>query len=149
MDILVKVSGDLIHEEKFYDWLSSIINHPDGLFILCGGGSEITEAFKRKNIPYEFGPCGREIKSEEGRRLAWKILELQEQHVWHVLQKKGIKANILLPVLVTMESKIFHVNGDNYAIALYPNFDKIYIATLKGRTKSFPENLNKLEVVYL
>jgi len=148
MEILVKVSGDVIKKEEFYNWLTCIANPLNRIFILCGGGSSITNALKEGGIPYEFGPQGREIKSLEGKRLALKILQKQKFFVERKLREKHIIATVLIPV-IKITNKICHINGDSYAIALYPNFDKIYIITLKERTKFFPENLNKIKVVYL
>lgn len=148
MDILVKVSGTLIKDERFYNWLLSILSPVNNLFVLCGGGDSITEALKKENIPYEFRPQGREINSTRGKHLAKQILEEEKIFVERKLQEKGINVCVFIPV-VEIGGKIYHINGDSYAIALYPNFDKIYIVTLKERKKSFPENLNKIEVVYL
>ncbi|MDO8601137.1 MAG: hypothetical protein Q7R46_00475 [bacterium] len=148
MDILVKVSGSLIEDERFYHWLLTIFNLADNLFILCGGGDSITEALKSEKIPYEFGPQGREIHSLRGKYLAKQALKEEEVFVRNKLQEKGISARIFLPMR-DIGDKICHINGDIYAIALYPNFDKVYIVTLKGRKKSFPEYLNKIEIVYL
>lgn len=147
MDILVKVSGSLVEDERFYDWLSPISSPFNSLFVLCGGGELITKALKEEE--YDFGPQGREIKSLEGKRLALQILQQQKILVEEKLQERGIKAKVDIPVK-KFGDKICFINGDIYAaIALYPNFGKIYIVTLKGRTKSFPENLNKIEVVHL
>ncbi len=148
MDILVKVSGSLVKDDKFYDWLLTIADDLNELFILCGGGDSITEILKKEGIPYEFGPGGREIKSAKGKRLAKQVLEEEKIFVEKKLWKKGIDATVFIPVL-QIGDRICHINGDSLAVALYPNFDKIYIVTLEGRTKSFPENLSKIEVVYL
>ena len=64
------------------------------------------------------------------------------------LQEIGIEAAVLIPV-VKVGGKILHINGDSYALALYSNFGKTYFVTLKGRTKSFSPELNRIEVVYL
>lgn len=154
MDILIKVSGSLLADKRFYEWLPSKIKPSDRLFILCGGGEEITKLLNEQNIPFEFGPQGREIKSEEGRYLAGELLGKLKSFVEEKLRKKGIKANVFTPVIKMKgeksgEVKICHINGDKLAEALYPNFDKIYIVTLSGRTKLFPENLIRMEVIYL
>jgi len=148
MDVLVKISGDLIGEEKLYKWLLSISNSFNRLFILCGGGSSIAKILKEEGISYRFGPQGREIQSLEGKRLAKQILEKEKDFVKRRLEEKGINATVFIPV-IEIGDTIWHINGDSYAMALYPNFDRIYIVTLKGRTKSFSKNLNKIEVVYL
>ena len=148
MDILVKVSGSLTRDKKFYTWLAAIYSSFDNLFIICGGGEPITKILEDNNIPFKFGPQGREIQSLEGRRLAQQVLEGEMAFVERKLQEIKIKAVVLIPE-VKVNGKILHINGDNYALALYSNFDKTYFITKEGRTKSFPENLNKIEVVYL
>lgn len=154
MDILVKVSGDLLIDKRFLDWLSYNISPSDRLFLLLGGGTKITKVLREKNIPFEFGPQGREIGSEEGRSLSKEVLQKLRALVKQKLRGVGIKANVLIPVIKIKgeksgDIKICHVNGDTFAQALYPSFDKIFIITLKGRKKSFPENLTKIEVVFL
>jgi len=148
MDILVKVSGDLEDQDCFYDWLASISKPRNRLFILCGGGTLITSVLERYGIPYEFGPAGREIKSVKGRLLARFVLEGLKFMIDNKLHERRIKATVFAPFREIGDA-VYHMNGDNYALALYPNFDKIYIATIRGRTKTFPDNLKKIEVVYL
>ena len=148
MDILVKVSGDLENSEKFYEWLSSICKPEDKLFVLCGGGTLITQALERRDIPFKFGPGGREIESLEGRLLAQQVLEEAMLLTIKNLEKRGIKAVVDIPVK-EIGGKICHMNGDSYALALSANFDKIYMVTLEGRVKNLPKEFNKIEVVYL
>lgn len=148
MDILVKVSGDLANSEKFYNWLPSIARPLDKLFILCGGGTQITEVLKQNRIGFKFGPAGRKIKSQRGRHLAYEILQKQKAFVEEKLREKGIVAVVDIPVKKKGE-KIRHINGDSYVIAVYPNFGKIYVVTLKGKDKSFLEDFDKIEVIYL
>jgi len=148
MDILIKASGDVIDKEGFYDWLSSIASPSNRLFILCGGGTIITDALREKGIEYEFLPTGREIKEERGRLLAKELLEIQGASVEKRLQERGIEAIVFVPVK-ELGDKVCHMNGDAHATALYPSFDKIFIVTLKGRTKVFSDDLKKIEVVPL
>lgn len=142
MDILVKVSGSLLADKRFYEWLSSKINPLDRLFVLPGGGEKITELLNEKNIPFDFGPQGREIGSEEGGRLAGGLLDELKAFVEGKLRERGIKANVFSPVIKIKgeksgEVKICHINGDKLAEALYPNFEKIYIVTLKRKNQGF------------
>lgn len=148
MDILIKVSGDLVESNEFYDWLESINHFEDKLFVLCGGGTLITKELNYQRIPFEFGPAGREISSERGKFLAKRALESQASIIEARSKWKGLKVTVLAPSM-NLGDKICHLNGDKYLVALYPNFDKIYVVTLEGRTKAFPEELNRIEVVYL
>lgn len=146
-DILIKVSGDLIESEQFYDWLSTVKSGGGKIFIICGGGTAITEELENHRIPWDFGPMGREIHSQEGQQLSKTVLEKQMAFVQDKLHEKDINAVVLLP-FIEAQDRILHMNGDTYMEALYPNFDKIYVVTSKERTKSFP-GLERVEVVNL
>lgn len=148
MDVLVKVSGSLTRDEKFYAWLAEIYSPFDNLFVICGGGEPITKILEDNHIPFKFGPQGREIQSLEGRFLASQVLEGEMAFVEKRLKEMGIKAVVLIPV-IGAGGKIFHLNGDNYALALYSNFDKTYFVTKEGRVKSLPGELNRIEIIYL
>ena len=146
MNILVKVSGDLVDNEEFYNWLSFLDSSLNNLFILCGGGTKITNVLKEHSISFKFGPRGREIESLEGKKLAKQVLEEQKLYVERKLKERRIKAIVFIPV-IEVGGWIFHINGDELALALYPNFDKIFIVTIKTKAKSFP-NLSKIKVVH-
>ena len=148
MEILVKVSGDLQNSETFYKWLDSTVSHSNKLFILCGGGTAISEILEQHEITSKFGPSGREISSAKVKQLALEVLEKQKVDLKKNHQKRKIIANVFTPV-VKIDSKHLHLNGDNFATALYHNFDAVFIVTKKGRVKSFPKEFSKIEVVYL
>ena len=148
MKILVKVSGDLQVSETFYNWLESIGSSDHTLFILCGGGTAISEVLDKHKITSKFGPSGREINSYKGKKLALEVLEKQKTGLENNLRKRKIKASVFTPV-VKLNNKLLHLNVDNFATALCPNFDIVYIVTKRGRVKSFPKELYKVKVVYL
>lgn len=148
MEILVKVSGDLQNEETFYKWLDSVVSPSNKLFILCGGGTAISEILEQHEITSKFGPSGRKISSTKGKQVALEVLEKQKADLKKNLQKRKITASVFAPI-VKIDSKHLHLNGDNFAIALYHNFDAVFIVTKKGRVKSFPKEFSKVEVVYL
>lgn len=145
MKVLAKVTGSLIRDKRFYDWVS-ILSSFDRRFILCGGGDSITKALNERRISYTFGPRGREIPSLEGRLLAEQVLEEGRKFVEQKLREMGLHTVVLIPVnKITGE----HINGDNYALTLSLKFDKTYIVTLKGRDKSFLEDSPRIEAIYL
>ncbi len=111
------------------------------MFILCGGGTAIAQILERHGITSKFGPNGKEINSKAGRQVALQVLEKQKANVEKNLKQRKIIASVFTPVF-RMANKDFHLNGDNLATALYPNFDKIFIVTLKGRIKSFSKELS-------
>ena len=148
MDTLVKVSGSLVSDEDFYKWLLPISKQTDNLFIVCGGGAAISSVLEKVGIPYIFGPAGREIGSESGIIIARDVLEASRNRVHRELQHRGIRARVYIPV-VYMGGKICHLNGDDYVVALYPNFDQIYVVTRSERKKRFPKECGRIKVVKL
>lgn len=146
-DVLVKVSGDLVEDDDFYEWLASIDNFENRLFVLCGGGTLITEDLNYHGIPFEFGPGGREIASYRGKQLAKYALEKQKNIIEAKSKLKGLEISVIMP-FISVGDKLCHLNGDKYLMALYPSFDKIYVVTLKSRVKIFPEEFKKIEVIY-
>ena len=145
-NILVKVSGDLIDRDEFYDWFKSIISKAVNVVIICGGGSAISEELDRRGISYYFGPAGRKIASLEGIALAYQVLVKQKEIVEEKLRAKGINCQVDMPVVEIGDMKCL-VNGDDYAMTLYPNFDRVYIATLQGRIKKIPNGYARAEIV--
>ena len=143
--ILVKVSGDLVHNEDFFEWLKSFSTADSDITVLCGGGTAITEELEANDVPFEFGPAGRKILTERGINLAYEVLQRQREQFENELKNKRIEAKVAMPVIY-IGDMICHVNGDWYIRAVYPNFDKIYVATLTGRSKSF-DGFERIEVV--
>ena len=113
-NILVKVSGDLIDRDEFYDWFKSIISKAVNVVIICGGGSAISEELDRRGISYYFGPAGRKIASLEGIALAYQVLVKQKEIVEEKLRAKGINCQVDMPVVEIGDMKCL-VNGDDYA----------------------------------
>ncbi len=148
MKILIKVSGDLQNDSTFFEWLRSISKPSDNLYVLCGGGTAISQVLKEHGITSEFGPSGREISTEEGRQLALDVLKEQKTSLKKTLKKLKINASVFIPI-IKVDNEFFHLNGDTLATALYPNFDTIFIVTKKGRVKLFPKEFSKIEIVYL
>jgi hypothetical protein len=149
-NILVKVSGSLVKNQGFYDWLKSVHTSCDKWFILCGGGEQISKALKEKGISSVFRSQGREIESREGRWLARGVLMGERDHIEFMLDRLDIDvAEVLMPFKES-GGDVFHMNADKYALALSPGFDKVYIVAKKeGRSKYFPKKLKKIEVVYI
>lgn len=146
--LLVKVSGDLIESEPFYNWLTTLKTGNGHLFILCGGGTAITTQLEEHNIPYRFTATGREIDTAQGRIMAQNILEFQKKVVEKKLKDIGLTATVIIPS-IPVEGDALHMNGDSMAEALHPNFDKIYVVTTEDRVKTFPAQLSKIEVIHL
>lgn len=143
---LVKVSGDLVEGDSFYQWLNSVNNHGDYFLIIAGGGTAITQKLTEAGINWEFGENGREIKDNYGKKLAREVLMFQKAIVEDQVKKLAIDVDVIIPV-VDCAGEIIHVNGDEAAKNLSPYFSKTYVVTLNGRVKSLSNE--RTEVVYL
>lgn len=146
---LIKISGDLCKRHDVMDWIGNV--SMSYFVVICvGGGTQINEAFSKKNFPVlKHGPLGRESKTFEERQLARDILEKNQVEMQDLLADNGIVVNVVIPVL-DIGSVLCHVNGDTFVLAAYLGFDKIYIITLKERVgekqkqfKKYP----KIEIV--
>jgi len=132
----VKVSGDLIDRENVLQWLK--LTAETFFTVICvGGGTQISEAFKEKGFPIEFGPQGRITRSFEERKLARDVLEKNQMFVQELLAERGIAATVIIPVL-EIASVLNHVNGDDFAL-LATGFDEVYILTLENRVSAKEE----------
>jgi len=150
--ILVKVTGDLVEEQKFYDWLKEIvIPTKDELYLILGAGSQTKALLEKTNIPYEFvGPKGftrRKIESYEGRKMIYLLERKIKNTVRHKLTWEGITASIIDSNL-EVDGEYLTQNGDLMAMGLCHNFDKTYVVTLPDREKPFLRVFG-IEVVYL
>jgi len=143
----VKISGDLIDKESVLQWLKSIA---ESFFtVICvGGGKQISQAFKERGFPINFGPQGRITETFEERQLARNVLEKNQLYVQDLLAENGIMATVIIPML-DIASVLNHINGDDFVL-LATAFDEVYILTLKNRVNAKEEqfkNYPKIKVV--
>jgi acetylglutamate kinase len=144
---LIKVSGDVVAKEELYQLLSSLEGKYK-LFILCGGGTTITEKLNEEKIPFRFEAGRRVIKSEKGKTLAHQVLEEKRIFVEGRLQERGIKAAVYVPV-IKLGEKLCHINGDDFVRMAYQDFDKVFVVTLKGKDKSSLRDIQNVEIIRL
>ena len=139
--ILIKISGDCFRDDVF-EWIRRIAK--DNYVVICvGGGTQINDAFKRKGFPVgEYGPLGRETKSQEEVILAKEVLEHNQVFVQNLLIEKDIIALVEIPVL-NIGGVLCHLNGDTYVLAAYLGFEKIYVVTMASRLKKKTEEFAK------
>lgn len=143
----VKISGDLLgqNNQEVFDWLENTAYDND-LTIIVGGGTQINEAFVKKGLEIKFCPFGRICETKQQRRLAKKILKQNRKELAKILKIKGIKANLVLP-MVKIGKKLCHVNGDIVILNAYIEYDIVFILTTKEREerkKRWLENLEKI-----
>lgn len=159
---LVKISGNLLENEKVLEWLKELSKH-FSLAILIGGGKQINEAFKKRGFENNFTPMGRVTESLDKRQLARDILELNQAVIQDLIDEpaRDIHARVIIPVM-DIATVLCHVNGDVYVLAAYNGFDKIFVLTeesgvekkrawLKQLAKCFEHiekgELEKIEVI--
>lgn len=151
--ILVKVTGDLVEEQRFYDWLKKTIKPYDELHLILGLGVQTKALLERRKIPYEFvGPKGftrRRIESYEGRKMVYFLERKIKNTVQHKLTWASITASIIDSNL-EVDGEYLTQNGDLMAMGLVHNFDKTYVVTLPepDREKPFLKDFG-IKVVYL
>ena len=79
---LVKLSGDLLENKKFFVWLKEK-SEMFSIFILIGGGKQINEAFQRKRFPIKFVDGARVTENEEQKNLAeYILLKIALRRLW-------------------------------------------------------------------
>lgn len=135
----VKISGDLIDRESVLQWLKSIAK--TFFTVICvGGGTQISEVFKERGFPINFGPQGRITETFEERQLARDVLEKNQVYVQDLLAENGIMATVIIPVL-DIASVLNHINGDDFA-RLATGYDEVYVLTLENRVKDKEKQLS-------
>lgn len=135
-ETLVKVSGDLADTQEFHSWVRHLPCAPPD--IIAGAGTAITARLVEAQIPFAFGPSGRET-TEAGRIIAREELSISATKV----------AEVGNPILPLWPGTTLMLNGDLLALALYPNYRHVYIVTVDGRRKEVPPGYDRLRLIYL
>lgn len=128
---LIKASGDVTENPGFINFCE-IKSKSENVVLICGGGSKITEAFKKANYPVKFDDQGRRITNNQAERMLMKeVLEEQKNILKEKLQfEKNI--SIVIPMLYVGQIWC-PINGDDLVKAYYLGFDEIYVFTLRNR----------------
>lgn len=139
MKILVKVSGDLVEEESFYIWLSSLCgarNNGNKLTVGVDGGEGMLEILEINNINYCFNSAGLKIESklEGDMDIVLRFLEQKKKALDRMLSIHRIKAVIFKPIINISGERLI-VDGDLCAIMISLNFDRTVIVSKKKEGK--------------
>lgn len=138
----VKVSGDLVSRADAIAWIKKLSK--DHFTVICtGGGTHISEEFKKHGHEIKFGPLGRETDTFEMRQLARDVLEKNQTKIQDLLAKNKISATVIIPV-VDIGSVLCHINGDVFVRAAYLGFDKLFILTYNDRADAKQKEFKKL-----
>ncbi|TAK94846.1 hypothetical protein EPO05_05715 [Patescibacteria group bacterium] len=145
-NILLKASGDVLHNPKFIKFVQgkAVGNR---VVVICGGGTQISNALVEAGYKIEYDDLGRVVKTEKEKRIVENILGKQK----NTLRKSvgAQKVEIVVPVLKAGTVSC-HINGDNLVKAYYLGFDAVYVFTLKdriGAKKKFFKDFPKVKVV--
>jgi len=146
--VFVKVSGDLVSRKDTIEWIKKISKNY--FVVVCiGGGTHISEEFKKRGHKIKFGSLGREIETFQERQLARDILEKNQTKIQDLLAKNKISATVIIPV-IDIGSVLCHINGDVFVRAAYLGFDNLFVLTytdrVEAKEKEF-KNLPKIKVV--
>jgi len=130
-NILIKISGDLVDNQKAIDFVKKLTKKYY-VVVIVGGGTQISKQLKRAGYKIKFENGIRIHSDLKSRKIARDVLEEIETRV----QDKLIGALVITPYLY-IGRVLCHINGDEFFDILSPSFDKAYCLTLKGRKKSF------------
>ena len=147
--VLIKISGDLYHNNNVLSWIKKIAKKY--FTVICvGGGTQINKSFLALGIEIQkHGPLGRETKTFKERQIARDILEKNQVKLQNLLFSKNISASVVIPVL-DIATVLCHVNGDIFALSAYHGYEKIYIITTKDRMQKKKKDFalySKIEVI--
>lgn len=131
-NILIKVSGDLVNDQRFFD-LAVAKASENYVIVICGGGTEISSALEKAGYEIKFDHLGRRVtKSWEERKIMRDVLEAQEKKLQDKFVGKGVV--IISPILYA-GPVLCPINGDDLVKAWDLGFDEIYVFTTKQRAK--------------
>lgn len=128
---LVKISGDLILKREALVWLRELTKEYY-VTVCTGGGSQISEEFRQRGWPIEFGPMGRKYETFEQRQTGRNVLETNQAQLQDKLDRYEINARVLIPVM-DIGGVLCPINGDLYALAAYNGYDKVFVLTTNER----------------
>lgn len=135
-NILVKVSGDVFLLPEFIDWIARLA-YESHVVICIGGGTQIKEEFKRRGWKDDnYGPLGRETKTAEEHLIAREILESNKAKLKELFAKARVSDVVVVIPMLNIGGVSCHVNGDQYLLAAYLGFDRLYAVTLAQRAEA-------------
>ncbi len=138
IDVLIKISGDLIQNKGAGDFILSKANHKDNpnVTVICGGRTQINKHLEVHHIEPTFEDGIRIHETDESAWLARSVLWHNRANLYNMLQHPD-NVEILVPCQV-IRDHICHFDADEYFRILHHNFDEAYCLTKTGRTKHFP-----------
>ncbi len=146
-NILVKVSGDVIKNNYFTEFVTDLATQYF-VVVVVGGGTEISERLSKAGYEIIFDDIhGRVTESWEERKIARDVLEKKAKALQDFFVGKGV---FVVPSVINIAGVTCHINGDNYIKSAYLGFDKLYVFTLKDRVeqkKQIFKGYPKVEII--
>ncbi len=131
-NILVKASGDVVENNYFKKFVTSLAKK-SFVVVVVGGGAEISEKLSEAGYKVIFDDIhGRITESWEERKIAREVLEKNAKILQDFFIGKGV---FVIPSIIDAAGVTCHINGDNYIKSAYLGFDKLFVFTLKNRVK--------------
>ena len=152
MNVLIKISGDLVESKKALDFIRSKVKSAykvDGshVTVIAGAGTQITYALKQEKITSIFRNGRRIHVSEKSQQIAMIILDSVRNDIESQLQVGSYQMpypDIISPYRL-YKNQIWHFNADDYLALLSHNFGESFCLTKKGRIKDFEKYI---KVIY-
>jgi acetylglutamate kinase len=144
MRILIKISGDLVKDRRVIERIREFAKKDD-VTLIHGAGTQISNALKAKNIPYEFIEGVRHT-TDEGLEVCFN----ESENVRKELEKEleGVNVAILSPVSEE-DGKISNKNAEEIFRTIQSVFEKKIVFTISGREKPFLTDIKNVEVIKL
>ena len=130
---LVKISGNLLQNQKVLNWLKELCGQYF-LAIVTGGGEDINKVFRERGFEINFSPMGRITKNLEERQVARDTLEINQALMQDLLDENGIEARVEIPIRY-FATVLCPENGDILVLDVYNGYDKIFILTLESKVE--------------
>ena len=145
-NVLIKVSGDVINSDEFFDFAVDKAKK-NYVVVICGAGTKIGKVLEERGYNTRFNEHGRVTKTFEERKIARDVLEYEQRKLQDKFLGKGVDVEI--PV-IKLGSILCHINGDSYVKASYLGFDEIYVFTLGdrvGKKKNIFNGYPKVKII--
>jgi len=145
-NILIKVSGDLLDSDEFFDFACEKARN-NYVVVICGGGTQVNRELEKHGIVPYFENGRRITRTLKERKIAREVLWKLRDDLQDKFVGKGVW---VVSPYIQIASVECPINGDDMVKACYLGFDEIYVFTKKERIekkKKVFENFKKVKIV--
>jgi len=144
MKILVKISGDLVNDSRVLTKIKELTKD-NSVTLIHGAGTQISNALKKRRIPYEFTNGIRQT-TEEGL----KVCLHESNNVRKMLEKKFRRTKISIRSPVSKEgNQIVNKNAEDVFRNICCDFDRKMLFTISDREKPLLKDIKEIEIIKL